>query len=175
MPPYGGGTEPCMENLRKRGFSLQLKPFLLAVIGTLLVGALSGFLTQNSKEVYENLILPVFAPPASVFGVVWIILYIMMGIALYFVLISPKSVQRREAVTAYIFQLIVNFFWSIIFFRFGNFLTAFWWIILLIILVAVTMYRFKKVNNISFYLLITYMVWILFAAALNLSIYLLNK
>ena len=117
---------------------------------------------------YESLTLPSLAPPGITFPIVWTILYILMGISAY--LIS----QKDKVPTIYYIQLFVNALWSIIFFVFKLRLLAFFWIVLLIFLVVIMIYKFYKIDKTAAYLQIPYLLWIAFASYLNLSIYLLN-
>ena len=121
---------------------------------------------------FENLQKPALSPPGWLFPVVWTILYILMGIASYFVLVSKKP--NQIALTVYIIQLIFNFFWSIIFFNFELYLFAFVWLVILWLLILTTTILFYQIEKISGYLMILYLLWVTFAGYLNLSIYLLN-
>lgn len=151
------------------------KMLLLCVAVPLLVGGISGLLTQGGMEAFETLNKPALAPPGWLFPVVWTILYILMGVASYLVIKSNASREiKGEAIFIYGIQLVVNFFWSIIFFNLEQYLFAFIWLLFLWILSAITIYRFYKADKRAAYLLIPYFLWVTFAGYLNLSIYLLN-
>lgn len=138
------------------------------------MGFISGFLSgNNSSTQYLSINRPEISPPPSVFPIVWTILYILMGIASYLVYISD-SPHKEKALVIYFAQLIINFFWSIIFFGFNNYLFAFIWLILLIVMICYTIYLFYKVNKVAAYLLIPYLLWCLFAAYLNYMIVIMN-
>ena len=141
------------------------------------VGILSGLLAGNQREFYSSLIKPPFSPPGFAFPIVWTILYAMMGIAFYFVISSARGSysDHKATVIYFILQLIVNFFWSIIFFRFEALLAAAVAIILLDLLVIITMSLFRIINKLSFWLMIPYLVWILFATYLNVGVVILNS
>lgn len=127
-----------------------------------------------SMNAYQKLLKPEFVPPSYVFFIVWAILYILMGISFYLVS-TTNSFYKERAILLYFTQLFVNLLWSIIFFTFKLRFFAFIWIIILIILIAMMIYNFYKIYKKAAYIQIPYLLWTLFAAYLNLSIYLLNR
>ena len=140
---------------------------LLPIVGGALVGLIiSGYMN------YGDMVKPPLSPPSYIFPIVWTILYILMGIS-YFIATKDKE-NDKDLNQIYILQLLVNFFWPIIFFVLGMYFTAFLWIILLIILVIVMIKELLKNNKISGYLQIPYFIWLLFATYLNIGIFLLN-
>lgn len=151
-----------------------MKALIISILIPIGIGALSGFLTRNSMDVYEKLIQPSLAPPGWVFPVVWTILYILMGISAYLIYIAD-SIYRVPALKIYAVQLVVNFFWSIIFFNLEMYLFAFIWLLLLLVLIVLMIISFSKVNKIAAFLQIPYLLWVAFAGYLNLGIYLLNR
>jgi Tryptophan-rich sensory protein (mitochondrial benzodiazepine receptor homolog) len=151
---------------------IQWKKLIICIAIALITGIVSASLTQNSMESFASLNKPNLAPPGWLFPIVWNILYILMGIASYLVLISKKS--NHNALIVYITQLIFNFFWSIIFFNFKQYLFAFIWLILLWLLILKTIMLFFQISKPASYLMYPYLLWITFAGYLNLSIYLLN-
>ncbi len=149
--------------------------FILCILVPLFVGQLSSSLTSENIPILEQLNKPPFFPPNIIFPIVWTALYILMGIASYLVLTANvDSSDIIDGISAYILQLIVNFFWSIFFFNLQAFLFSFVWIVLLWILVALTIYNFSMVSKTAAYLMIPYLVWITFAGYLNLGVFLLN-
>ena len=149
---------------------IQWKPLLISVGISLGVGILSSLFTPNIAGEYAAIPDPPFAPPAWLFPVVWTILYVLMGVAAYLIWLEPPSMEKRSAMLYYGAQLIVNFFWSIIFFRLDAYVTAFFWLLLLWYLVFVTWEKFSALNKIAGYLLVPYLVWLTFAAYLNFYI-----
>ena len=141
-----------------------------------LTGLLSALLSGNIRSGYESFTQPPLSPPAILFPIVWVILYAMMGIASYLVWDSVRgtSDERIEALKFYVAQLIINFMWSIFFFRFE----AYWFsvaiIIILDILVIATTLKFKKINRLSYWLMLPYIAWLLFATYLNIGVAVLN-
>lgn len=108
------------------------------------------------------------------FPVVWTVLYILMGIASYLVLTSAKPNRSRSALLVYGVQLFFNFFWPILFFSLKLYLSAFFWLVLLWLLILVTTVLFYKIAKPAGLLLVPYLLWVAFAGYLNLGIYLLN-
>jgi len=155
---------------------IRIKPLLFWVLGTLAVGALSGFISMGAMEDFERLVQPPLSPPGWLFPVVWSILYLLMGISAYLIWVAPCSTgERNGAIFVYCMQLAVNFFWSLIFFNAGAYLPALIWLILLIVLVAVMLVRFRRISRPATYLNIPYFIWLLFAAYLNAGVWVLNR
>ena len=152
----------------------KIKPYVISISISLGVGLLSGWLIRNNVDLYETLRLPPLEPPGWLFGVVWPILYILMGIGAAMIAQTDKF-KGENALTVYGTQLFFNFFWSIIFFNLQAFLFSFIWLVILFVLVAYMIYEFYKIKPFAAYLQIPYLVWLLFAGYLNLSIYLLNR
>ncbi len=151
------------------------KQLVICVALPLAVGALAGLLSRRGMEEYRNLYKPLLAPPGWVFPVAWTILYVLMGVASYLVYTSTASPERiRRAMTAYALQLAANFLWPLIFFSLGATLAAFIWLILLFALALVCALRFGYIDARAGKLLAPYLVWLFFAAYLNLGVYLLN-
>ncbi len=148
----------------------------IAVLLCLLIGFLSSVATQSSIDTwYVALKKPSFTPPNWLFPVVWIILYIMMGIAAG--IVWSKGFYHKWVKTAlyhFGFQLLLNAAWSIFFFGMRNPLIALVDILALFILLLFTIRWFKVVNSTAAYLLIPYLIWVAFATALNFSIWQLN-
>ena len=150
------------------------KALIISILISLGVGGISALFTRNSMDVYNTLLKPELSPPSWVFPVVWTILFILMGISAYLVFVSD-SLYRNSALKIYAAQLVVNFFWTIIFFNLQMYLLAFLWLLLLWVLIVLMIACFYKVNKTAAYLMITYLLWVTFAGYLNLSIYLLNR
>lgn len=154
---------------------IKWKQLAICVAVPLAVGALAGLLSRGDMGRYEEMYKPLLAPPAWVFPVAWTILYALMGVASYFVYTSSASPERiRRAMTAYALQLAVNFIWPLLFFSLGAVLAAFIWLILLFALALVCALRFGYIDARAGKLMAPYLVWLFFAAYLNLGMYLLN-
>ena len=139
------------------------------------VGALSGWLTRNGMKAYtETVAQPPLSPPSWLFPIVWTILYALMGIGAARVSLAPKSKERSLGLNLFVIQLIVNFFWSPIFFNAQAFATALLWLILLWLLVLAMILVFRKVDKSAGNIQIPYLLWLTFAAYLNYGVWQLN-
>lgn len=145
---------------------------IISLLIPLMIGSLSGLFNSSDTIWYQELIKPAFNPPGWVFGPVWTILYLMIGLAFYYIWTSEKEIKLPTIF--YSIQLCLNFVWSFLFFGLMNPLLAFVDIVLLWIFIIVTMFLFYKVSKKSTYLLIPYLLWVTFAAILNFTIYYLN-
>ncbi len=121
---------------------------------------------------YNDLIKPTLSPPGIVFPIAWTIIYLLIGIS--YTLLKEKGEVPKETKQLYYAQLIFNYLWTFIFFVFRLRLLSVLWIIILDVLVIIMTYQFYKQNKLSGILLIPYVLWLLFATYLNISIYFLN-
>ncbi len=153
----------------------KIKTYLIAIAIPLAVGGLAAFLTRDSMNIYEELMTPPLSPPGILFPIVWTILYTLMGVSSALVSTADAPVPEKErALTVYAISLVLNFTWSLIFFRFRAFLLAFVWLIVLLFSIVKTILRYREISPAAAYLQIPYAVWVAFAGYLNLGIYLLN-
>lgn len=141
------------------------------IVIALAVGGIIGFIISDFID-YSELIKPPLAPPGYVFGIVWSILYILMGISYSILEVNNELDEKTKKV--YYIQLFVNALWSIIFFVFKLRFVSIAWIILLIILIIEIIKLFYNKNKVSAYLQIPYLIWIIFATYLNMGVYILN-
>lgn len=140
------------------------------------VGLLSGLLSRNATASFgESALQSPLSPPAIVFPIVWTILYALMGVSAARISLSAQSPQRSRGLNLFIAQLIVNFFWSLIFFNAGAYGFALIWLILLWVLVLCMILSFRKVDPLAALLQIPYLLWLTFAAYLNYAVWMLNK
>lgn len=152
-----------------------LKTFVIGAAIALAVGGLSALFTMDSMEIYaQNVIKPPLAPPGWVFSVAWTILYTLMGVGAAVVWLAPESDTRSKALNLYVAQLIVNFFWSPIFFNAQAYGFAVLWLMLLWTLVLLMIQQFRKVDRKAARLQIPYLIWLTFALYLNVAVWLLN-
>ncbi len=149
---------------------------LISVAICLLVGFLSGFATQSSvNDWYLTLNKPFFNPPNWVFAPVWSALYVLMGIAAGMVWAKGYyHIWVKTALYHFVFQLLLNALWSIVFFGLKSPLGALFIIIALNILLLFTFKWFRVVKAAAAYLLLPYMAWVAFASLLNAAIWFLN-
>ena len=145
------------------------KRLIVIIIITFVVGSFFSFFTMNNMNTFKELEKPINVP-GILFPIVWSILYLLMSISLYIVID-----KNRNSLIIYSIQLIINSLWTLIFFGFGAYLLAFIWIILLLIAIVIMIAKFYNIDKKAAYLNIPYLLWVLFAAYLNLGIYLLNK
>lgn len=142
----------------------------------LIVGGGAALLTQNSMEIFSTVVKPPLAPPGWLFPIAWTILYVLMGISSYLVLTSDvENDEKIKAMQIYGYQLVVNFLWPTFFFNFGWYFFSFLWLMLLWILVFFMIRNFYEISKPAAYLNIPYVLWLTFAAYLNLGIWCLNR
>ena len=150
----------------------KIKTYAKSIIIPLLVGGIVGFLISNSID-YQTLERPAFAPPSMAFPIVWTILYVLMGIS--YGILDSKSLVDSSINSIYYLQLFFNALWPIAFFILKWRLFAFFWIIILAVLVLIMIIRFYAKNKAAGLLQIPYLLWTLFATYLNWGVYVLNK
>ena len=153
----------------------QWKPIILSILVAEAVGALSGFLTREGMKLFTDAVAqPPLSPPPLLFPIVWTILYALMGYGSARIWLSTPSPDRSRALNLYAIQLVVNFFWSLIFFNAQAFGFAFFWLLLLWVLVLLMILAFDKVDPLSAKLQVPYLIWLTFAAYLNFGVWYLN-
>lgn len=151
-----------------------VKKLILCLAIPLGVGGLSALLSGGMSD-YNELIQPPLSPPGWVFPVVWTVLYLLMGYASYRILTSEKDERQvHNALIFYALQLLFNFLWPIVFFRWDAYLAAFVVLLMLWILIAVTIWKFNSIDERAGDLLLPYLLWVTFAGYLNFGVYLLN-
>ncbi len=152
------------------------KPYLFWILLTEAVGAFSGWLTREGTKLYQQTIVkPPLSPPGWVFPVIWTILFALMGISAARICLAPPSKARNLGLNLFVAQLVVNFFWSPIFFNLQAYGFAFFWLLLLGSLVLTMIFVFRKTDPTAAKLQIPYQLWLTFAAWLNLGVWYLNR
>jgi tryptophan-rich sensory protein len=147
----------------------KLLGFILLCLLAGVIGAL--FTATGPTSWYSHLVKPSFNPPNWIFGPVWTLLYILMGISLYF---AVKKKVGLKAIKIFAIQLLLNTLWTILFFGLNNILFALVEVVILLGFIIWTIKAFYKKSEVSSYLLIPYALWTSFATILTLAIYLLN-
>ena len=149
---------------------------IIAIIIPVAVGAISGFFTATGVESwYQTINKPSWNPPGWIFGPVWTTLYVMRGIALFLVWKSDSSdVLKKTAIALFAIQLILNFFWSFIFFDQQQIGWALVEIIVMWFFILLTIFAFGNVSKLAAWLLVPYISWVSFATILNYTIWKLN-
>jgi tryptophan-rich sensory protein len=153
-----------------------LRYALFVVPAILLLGTLSGRVSNSgySNDWFAALAKPAIMPPGWVFPVAWAILYILLGLALAMVLHARGARGRPSAIAFFLVQLALNYSWSPIFFAAHKVGAAFVVILAMITLTIVTALLFARIRPLAALLLLPYLAWLLFAAALNWQVAALN-
>ncbi len=139
------------------------------------VGILSGLLSRAGMEYFSAAVIkPPLSPPGILFPIVWTVLYALMGIGAARVYMQPDSPEKARGLNLFIAQLVVNFFWSLIFFNAQAYGPAFFWLLLLWALVALMTLSFYRVEKWAGLLQIPYLLWLTFAAYLAAGVWYLN-
>ena len=153
---------------------------IAAILIPLAIGMLSSFITKDAMMSFNAMKKPPLAPPGILFPIAWTILYILMGISSYIIYAydaqneNSSSNLKNKCLSLYAIQLVFNFFWSIIFFKFKLYIFAFAWLVILWIIVFKLMKESNKISKAASYLLIPYLSWMIFAAYLNIGVAILN-
>lgn len=148
----------------------------IAAIAIELLGGLSGWLSNSGfgNGWFDSLDKPSFMPPGAVFGIVWPILYVLLGVSVAMVIAQPPSPRRTFGLTLFFIQLVLNFAWSPIFFAAHDVRLAKWVIFIMAILAAAAAGQFWRIRTAAGLLPIPYLAWLIFAATLNSVIEILN-
>ena len=152
------------------------KTFAFWIVLAEAVGGLSAWLSREGMKLYsETVAQPPLSPPMWLFPLVWGILYLLMGYSAARIYLAPPSRERSRGLNLFVAQLIVNFFWSLIFFNAQAFGFAFLWLILLWVLVLLMILAFRKVDPVAAWLQVPYLLWLTFAAYLSAGVWYLNQ
>ena len=147
--------------------------FILFGLITYSASVIGGLVTVSFKEPWYSLInKPTFNPPSWVFAPVWTTLYLMMTIAIW--LFWHSRNKDMNTIYIYFIHIVLNTTWSIVFFGLHQILLALFVLIGLILMIIILMLRFKRVNIVSYYLMIPYLLWCCFALFLNFNLLILN-
>lgn len=155
---------------------MNYKKLIISLALPQLAGILGSFATVTAISTwYANLTKPFFNPPNWIFGPVWIILYLMIGISSYLIWQKIESNKKaKQALNLFWLHLVFNASWSLVFFGLQRPGLAFVNIIILWIFILVLIIRFWKINKVASYLLMPYFLWVSFASILNFAIWYLN-
>lgn len=145
------------------------------VLFCFLVEIIGGIWTRESVMTwYPQLSKPFWTPPSWVFGPVWTTLYVMIAVSGWLIYRSEPSAMRSKALVFYGIQLALNFIWSFLFFSLQNPALALIDIAFLVVAILLTIVNAWPVNRVAGWLLFPYLVWVLYAASLNMGIWILN-
>ena len=138
-------------------------------------GAVAGWLTREGTAYYKEFVeKPALAPPAIVFPIAWGILYALMGIGAARVSLTPPTKVRSTGLNLFVAQLIVNFFWSLIFFNLRTYGLALLWLGLRWVLILWMSFAFRRSDRWAAWLQIPYLLWVSFAGYLNWGVWVKN-
>lgn len=152
------------------------KPYVFFIALAEGVGILSGWLSREGTEAYAEMVTkPPLSPPGWVFPVVWTVLFALMGFGAARVYLAEPGGDRSRGLNFFVAQLIVNFFWSLIFFNAQAYGLALIWLLALWMLVLGMALAFYKVDPVSGWLQLPYLLWLTFAAYLNWGVLQLNR
>ncbi len=147
----------------------------ICIISIVFLGFISGFSTINEiKNWYSTIVKPSFNPPDFIFGPVWTLLYILMGVSFAIIINQKPTVARTKAITIFIVQFVLNLCWSYIFFRTHLIGWAFIEILFIWLSILIMIISFYRIHRTAGLLQIPYFLWVSFASVLNGSIYFLN-
>lgn len=148
---------------------------LVAWLGLAFLAAGIGAVASiNAREFYAALTQPAWAPPGSVFGPVWTVLYALMGVAAWLVWRQHGFDRARTALTLFIVQLAANALWSWLFFAWHRGALAFVEVVVLWALIVATVLAFRRLNTVAALLLVPYLLWVTFASVLTFTMWRLN-
>jgi tryptophan-rich sensory protein len=148
---------------------------VVSVLFTVGIGSLGGLFTMSEIQGwYAGLQKPSFNPPNWLFGPVWSMLYLLMGISFYLIWKQPVSTVRNVGLILFVIQFILNFFWSILFFNQHMIAAALLEMVFMWIFILLTMIWFAKLSRTAAWLLLPYLCWVSFATVLTAAIWKLN-
>lgn len=149
--------------------------WLLCVIGVEAVGILSGLLAGDIAATYAKLDTPPFSPPGNIIGIIWTVLYGLIGTALFFILEAKTSKKvKNHALFLFFLQLLLNFIWSIVFFGATNFWVGVLIVLLLLAVVLACLIYFYAVQKLATFLFTPYFIWCVYAAYLAIGLAIKN-
>jgi tryptophan-rich sensory protein len=148
---------------------------ILSILICLAVGWLGSIFTTAAVQTwYAGINKPSFNPPNWIFAPVWTILFILMGLALYLIMVKGKGPKAKQAQIIFSIQLVLNILWSFCFFYLHSPLAGLIEIVFLWVFILLTIIYFYKISKTAAYLLLPYILWVSFAAFLNFTIWRLN-
>ena len=153
----------------------QIAGLVAWLIVSFIAAAIGGAASVQAGPFYTQLVRPDWAPPPAVFGPVWTILYVVMGIAAWLVWRVGGFRAARSALTLFLVQLALNALWSWLFFGWHRGALAFADILALWVLIVATLVLFWRVRPVAGVMLVPYLLWVSFAAALNYAVWQLNS
>lgn len=144
------------------------------LLASFAAAGMGGLASVNAAGFYGDLVRPPWAPPAWLFGPVWSVLFLLMGVAAWLVWRDHGFRGAGAALKLYLAQLLANALWSWLFFAWRQGAFAFAEVTVLWLLIAATIFSFWRLNRLAALLLVPYLAWVSFAAALNFVLWRLN-
>lgn len=155
--------------LQPRSRQMQLLGLVAWLVLSFVAAGVGAIASVEAASFYAQLMQPSWAPPASVFGPVWSVLYALMGVAAW--LVWRERAATREALTLFVAQLAANALWSWLFFAWHQGALASAEVLVLLLLIAATIVAFWRIRRLAAVLMLPYLVWVSFASALTWSIW----
>ena len=154
--------------------SQEKKTYIFFIILCETVGLISGLLSMMGMRGFDDVMQSGLTPPGIVFPIVWFVLYALMDIGAARIRLAEESLEQVKALLIFSLQLAVNFFWSIIFFDLQAFQFAFWWLLILWVLIILMITAYQKVDKLAAYIQIPYLLWVTFAGYLTYMTWMMN-
>lgn len=154
----------------------RFKPYALWILLVEAIGFLASLLTRRGTENFSQFAdKPPLTPPEVVFPIVWGILYALMGISAARVWLTPESKERSRGLNLFVIQLVLNVFWTLIFFNAAAYGLASVWIVALWVAVLAMTLQFFSVDRLAAWLQMPYLLWLTFASYLTFGVWILNS
>lgn len=147
---------------------------LACIIGVELIGSISGFFAGDIPAIYAQLNKPFLAPPGNIVGIIWTVLYALIGLALFLVIDSKEPKSKTLAYFLFGIQLVLNFIWSIICFGGSHFWIASFISLFLLITIIFSIREFRGISKGAAICFIPYLIWIAYATYLSFGLAILN-
>ncbi|MGN2348277.1 TspO/MBR family protein [Clostridium cagae] len=165
-----------MKEEKKKTKKIFFIPLILSIGIPLIIASFINGIMPYMGELYDSLNKPFFAPPGSVFPIVWTILYILMGIACYRVyILKYRGIDTSSAIFTYSIQLLLNFLWVFIFFGLRLYGITFIELLIILFFAVLTFIKFYNKDKIAGLLFIPYLLWLTYAGVLNFYVWMLNE
>lgn len=155
-------------------WSLSYVGLLLGCVLISFIPGAIGSLFSTDTPWYRSLTLPAWQPPGWVFGVVWPILYLLIGIALFAILRNVQSDRRESILSAFVVQWVLNAAWSAVFFGLQMPVVVLFIIVVMVGLVGFLVFKSRFEAPLASFLLVPYLLWLIYATSLNLGVVVLN-
>ena len=153
----------------------EVKLYLGTVVLLELLGALVAFVIRDGIEVLGMGIRPVISPPAVLFPIVWTILYALMGIGLARIFSREESMAKTIGINLFWVQLLFNLMWGVFFFNLQAYGFALVWLLIMLLLIFMMILVWRLIDPVAAWLQIPYLLWVIFAAVLNASVWWMKK